>query len=97
MQLVVSYRVKPVSASLVRQPRGQPVTQGASAQCIQDTEWKLRSPCLFSRVKVWRNGCWPLATSTSFWSMQARAQAPQAEHLAESKNRYFFMGLSPPF
>ena len=33
------------------------VTQGASAQCIQDTEWKLRSPCLFSRVKVWRNGC----------------------------------------
>ena len=57
MQLVVSYRVKPVSASLVRQPRGQPVTQGASAQCIQDTEWKLRSPCLFSRVKVWRNGC----------------------------------------
>ena len=32
-------------------------TQGAAAQCIQDTEWKLRSPCLFSRVKVWRNGC----------------------------------------
>ena len=38
MQLAVSYRVKPVSGSFRRQALGQPITQGASAQCMQETE-----------------------------------------------------------